>query len=141
MPKTSLKEWEALFRAADKDKSGALDLNELKAMLRSANSRITDSQIADTFVYFEGNNGDKRVTLAEFIKGMKKLEEFLNKLTALFHKFDKDSSGFLEKNEFKKVLEACGSKLTEAELAEILRKTDTSRDGKISLEEFLSAMM
>ncbi|RUS85783.1 hypothetical protein EGW08_006412 [Elysia chlorotica] len=137
--KKSIAQWEAAFRAADKDGSGSLDVHELRDMLRKANCNITDSQIADAFVYLDGPHGDRRITLEEFVKGMTQMEQFIKKLGELFNKFDADKSGFLDKEELRKVLESCGHKFTEAEINEILRSADKSGDGKISFEEFFNA--
>ncbi|GFO44021.1 calmodulin [Plakobranchus ocellatus] len=137
--KKSVSQWEAAFKAADKDGSGSLDIGELRDMLRKCNCNITDSQIAEAFVYLDGPQGDRRITLEEFTKGMQNLETFIAKLAELFKKFDADNSGYLEKNELRKVLECCGHKFTEDEINEILRTADKSGDGKISFQEFFDA--
>ncbi|KAH9524732.1 hypothetical protein Btru_027645 [Bulinus truncatus] len=139
MPKNTIEQWESLFKAADKDKSGTLDVFELRDMLRRGNSNMTDSQIADAFVFFDGPKGDRKITLEEFVKGMNRLEDFLAKLAALFKKYDADNSGYLDKNELRKILEASGHKFTEQEINEILKNADKSGDGKISFEEFMDA--
>ncbi|CAL1530931.1 unnamed protein product [Lymnaea stagnalis] len=139
MTKQTIDQWKELFAAADKDKSGTLDVLELRDMLRRGNSKMTDSQIADAFVYFDGPKGDRRITLEEFVKGMNNLNDFIAKLSALFKQYDNDNSGYLDKNELRKVLEASGHKFTDAEVNEILRNADSSGDGKISFEEFLDA--
>lgn len=136
--KKSIAEWEAVFRAADKDGSGTLDVHELRDMLRRANCNITDSQIGDAFVYLHGPHGD-RITLEEFVKGMQKLEEFIKRLVQLFNQYDADKSGYLDKNELRKIMESSGHKFTEQEIQDILRKADKSGDGKISFDEFFDA--
>ncbi|GFR63143.1 calmodulin [Elysia marginata] len=136
--KKSISEWEAVFRAADKDGSGTLDVHELRDMLRKANCNISDSQIGEAFVYLHGPHGDK-CTLEEFVKGMQKLEEFIKGLVRLFREYDADNSGYLDKNELRKIMESCGHKYTEKEIQETLQKADTSGDGKISFDEFFNA--
>lgn len=44
--KTSASAWEKMFKEADTDNSGTLDVMELRTMLRKGNSNMTDSQIA-----------------------------------------------------------------------------------------------
>lgn len=56
-----------------------------------------------------------------------------------FKKYDADNSGFLDKNELKKILTESGHKFTEAETDEILKRADANKDNKISFEEFISA--
>ncbi|XP_059161696.1 neo-calmodulin-like isoform X2 [Physella acuta] len=138
-PKRSTQQWEELFKKFDKDNSGTLDVHELRNLLRAGNSNMTDTQIADAFVYFDGPQGDRRITLDEFVKGLKKLEDFISKLAQLFKQYDSDNSGFLDKNELRKILEASGHKFTDPEVNEILKNADKSGDGKISFEEFMDA--
>ena len=67
------------------------------------------------------------------------LSPSIKKLSGLFSQYDADNSGYLDKNELRKVLEASGHKFTEAEINDILKSADTSGDGKISFEEFFNA--
>ncbi|KAK3771291.1 hypothetical protein RRG08_024370 [Elysia crispata] len=138
-PKKSVSEWEEAFKLADKDGSGTLEINELRELLKEGNCNMPDSQIADVFVYFDGPKGDKRITMEEFNKGMRNLEMFIGKLRQLFDKFDTDKSGFLDKNELRKVMEFSGHKFTDSEINDILKGADSSGDGKISFDEFLQA--
>ncbi|KAI8789000.1 calmodulin-2/4, partial [Biomphalaria glabrata] len=63
------------------------------------------------------------------------------KLTALFKKYDKDKNGQLSKQELTEVLRACGGNYTEEEIVNILDRMDSSRDGKVSLDEFLNSIL
>ncbi|KAH9524712.1 Calcium-binding protein SP 1A [Bulinus truncatus] len=141
MQRRTMEQWAAIFKAADKDKSGKLDAEEFKDMFLKAGVNLTEAQLNQAFHYCEGPRGDKSVTFKEFLKGMSRMEEMIKKLTALFNSFDKDKSGSLTKPEIKEILLACGANYTEAELELIINKMDLSRDGKISLDEFLNAMM
>jgi calmodulin len=135
----SISEWEKKFKEADLDNNGTLDVFELRGLLRKGNSNMTDSQIADSFLLFDGPTGDRRITLDEFVKGLQKVEDFIKKLTAYFKQYDADNSGFLDKDELKKILGASGHKFTEAEINDILKKADKNGDNKISFPEFLEA--
>uniref|UniRef100_A0A0B6ZL79 EF-hand domain-containing protein n=1 Tax=Arion vulgaris TaxID=1028688 RepID=A0A0B6ZL79_9EUPU len=137
--KNSVAEWEKLFKTFDKDNSGTLDVTELRNLLKKGNCNITDSQVADAFIFIDGAKGDRKITLEEFVRGLNSLEDFTRKLTALFKQYDSDKSGFLDKEELKKVLGASGHKFTDAEVNEILRNADKSGDGKISFKEFTDA--
>ncbi|CAG5124758.1 unnamed protein product [Candidula unifasciata] len=137
--KKSADEWEKLYKEADADCSGTLDVYELRNLLKKGSSNLTDSQIADAFVFFDGPKGDRRITLDEFKKGLQSLQTFIKKLTAMFKQYDCDNSGFLDKNELRKILEASSHKFTEDEVNDILKKADKSGDGKISFDEFLEA--
>lgn len=138
-PKKSVKEWEEAFKLADKDGSGTLEKKELSELLKKSNCNMPDSQIDNVFVYFDGPNGDERITMEEFTKGMRNIEIFVGRLKSLFDKFDTDKSGFLDKNELRKVMEFSGHKFTDSEINDILVGADKSGDGKISFDEFLDA--
>ncbi|XP_055867591.1 16 kDa calcium-binding protein-like [Biomphalaria glabrata] len=141
MPRKTSAEWAAIFIAADRDKSGKLDEKEFKEMFVRSGVQLSDHQIKNTFNYCEGNNGDKMITFDEFMKGMTKMENLIVKLTALFKKYDKDKNGQLSKQELTEVLRACGGNYTEEEIVNILDRMDSSRDGKVSLDEFLNSIL
>ena len=57
-----------------------------------------------------------------------------------FKEFDKNGDGHISKTEFKKVMRKQKAKMTEAQLDAMVKKADTSGDGKIDYDEFLLAM-
>ena len=61
-----------------------------------------------------------------------------------FNEYDKDKSGFIDYGELKQLLEStfkkAGLTLTEEAIQYHVAKFDTSKDGKISLEEFCDKM-
>ena len=61
-----------------------------------------------------------------------------------FKEYDKDGSGFIDRNELKSLLEntfkKSGLTLSEESLSYHLQKFDSSNDGKISLDEFCDKM-
>ncbi|GFN75355.1 calmodulin [Plakobranchus ocellatus] len=134
-----MSEWEEAFKLADKDNSGTIDYNELKAMLKEGNCNLPESQIDDIFEYFDGPKGDRRITLKEFVKGLENIVKYIEKLQRLFDKYDADKSGYLDKNELRKILELTGHKFTDSEIEKVLKMADTSGDGKVSFDEFLDA--
>ncbi|KAH9524713.1 hypothetical protein Btru_027604 [Bulinus truncatus] len=137
MPKISTQEWEALFKAADRDHSGFLEKDELMKLLKHANAQVSDS-IVEKFFNF---NEQQKISFENFVTGMKAMEEFLNKMTAFFNKFDSNKNGFLERNEFRKALEFAGRHYDDREFDNIFQRTDANKNGKISLEEFLKTML
>ncbi|GFR90513.1 calmodulin [Elysia marginata] len=137
--KKSVNEWEEAFKLADKDGSGTLEKKELTELLKEGSCNMPESQIDNVFVYFDGPEGDQRITMEEFIKGMRNIEIFIGRLRSLFDKFDTDKSGYLDSNELRKVMEFSGHKFTDSEINDILKGADSSGDGKISFDEFLNA--
>ena len=55
---------------------------------------------------------------------------------ALFDKIDSDKSGFIESNELNEALRGEGNYITDSEVKEMVTLFDTSKDGKLSRQEF-----
>ncbi|XP_005090178.2 neo-calmodulin [Aplysia californica] len=137
--KKTIQEWEALFKSADKDNSGTLDLFELRDLLRKGDSKMTDQQIAEAFIFFDGEGGDRKINLQEFTKGLQHLFDFIKKVEDLFKQLDADNSGYLERSELRELLNRSGKKFTDKDLDEMIKQADSSGDGKISLQELKDA--
>jgi hypothetical protein len=58
------------------------------------------------------------------------------KKLALFHSFDRNGNGFLNKKEFSAFMEAAGQPLRSLDLDLIFQKFDIDKSGDISIEEF-----
>ena len=58
-----------------------------------------------------------------------------DRLCELFHAYDVDNSGRIEKREFKKICSDLGVSTSESK--HIFSQLDTDRDGTINLEEFI----
>jgi len=67
-----------IFDFFDKDKSGTMDIQEVRAMLeetyRGLNHKISDQEIKDTIKYMD-TNGDGTVTREEYVTLIKKTME------------------------------------------------------------------
>jgi len=100
---------------------------------------MSDAQIADTFVFFDGPKGDRKITLEEFTKGLEQLVDFIAKLQVLFKELDKDGSGHLDGNELRELLKRSGSKFSDDDIKRIIKDADKNNDNKISFEEFMQA--
>jgi Ca2+-binding EF-hand superfamily protein len=55
----------------------------------------------------------------------------------IFEHFDRDGNGFIDKKEWRKLLEALDSGFTDEEAKIGLREVDKNGNGKIELEEFM----
>ena len=81
---------------------------------------------------------------------VEKITELVTKLspqertffTAKFERYDVDNSGFIELNEFRKVMEELtDEQLSDDELQQEYRDLDTNGDGKLDLGEFIALMV
>ena len=62
------------------------------------------------------------------------MDNKVNETRQNFNLFDKDGSGFLDRNEVKVALESMGDQVTDDEVNGILQQGDVDRDGKISYD-------
>ncbi|XP_059161739.1 calmodulin-4-like [Physella acuta] len=136
MASKSVSQWEEMFLKYDKDSNGTLDIHELKSLLEEGDSTITDDQLQQVFTFFDGTDGDKRITLEEFKAGMQKVQDRVVTLTALFNKYSKHEPGYLSTEELDELLAADQQEFCPEENDSLLQKVNAA--GKISQEEFIN---
>ncbi|XP_076439764.1 neo-calmodulin-like [Babylonia areolata] len=139
--RTRMEEYKAKFKEADVNGDGYLSLLEFTAMMRTAGSKLTDRQIAETFLFFDGPCGDRRISFEEFCTGCNKIEDFVQRVTLLFHELDVSGDGQLQKEELRTLAERSGRTFSPQELDSIFRQADTNGDHALSLQEFLHFCM
>lgn len=59
-----------------------------------------------------------------------------DELVDIFQRYDRDRTGYIERNEFARLLEALGQQPEEEELAVALDMVDSMRTGKVSFQDF-----
>ncbi|OIT18834.1 calcium-dependent protein kinase 33, partial [Nicotiana attenuata] len=67
--------------------------------------------------------------------------EEIHGLKAMFHNIDTDNSGTITYEELKSGLAKLGSKLTEAEVKQLMEAADVDGNGSIDYTEFITATM
>merc|ERR1711879_50899 len=118
---------------------GYLSIMELRELMKRGGSNMTDAQIADTFVFFDGPRGDKRITLQEFTDGLEEIIKFVQELEKLFHELDKSGDGHLDGTELRELLKRSGRKFSDDDVDKIIKDADRNGDNKISFQEFMNA--
>jgi Ca2+-binding EF-hand superfamily protein len=148
------------FKAADKDNSNFLDINELDDAVAQSGTTLTEHELHVLMQMYDKSN-DGKVDSNEFInaidgiarskagnagdadsalrKRMKDHAHFAS-LDAAFKHADTDNSGFLSMAELKAAVEDSGVELKQEQLELLLDIYDKSHDGKISCNEFMEAM-
>uniref|UniRef100_A0A2P2N0X7 non-specific serine/threonine protein kinase n=1 Tax=Rhizophora mucronata TaxID=61149 RepID=A0A2P2N0X7_RHIMU len=129
-----------LFKNIDTDGSGTITYDELKAGLSRLGSKLTEAEIKQLM---DAADVDKNGTIDydEFITATMhqhrlEKEEHLYKA---FQRFDKDSSGFITRDELKQSMAQYGIG-DEATINEVIDDVDTNKDGRINYEEFAAMM-
>ena len=129
------------FEAFDKVNDGQITFQELKeGLLQLKSANINEEEIKRLFDSIDvDKNG--RIDYSEFLAATLQKVNYSKqeRLLEAFHKFDKDNSGFITKDELISTLKA--SKSQEKEIEEIIKAVDKNGDGNIDYMEFLELMV
>ena len=156
-----------LFRHYDRDNSGELDFQEFRQAVRKdvkmKSSDVTDGELREVFDHVDSDKGGT-IGLEEFkslmgiatceedhrrhdsmsghvfLKILERSEEKRMNVLSLFHQFDPDDSGGLEKGEFVEAMRSLGLDLSEEEVQQVLDELDSDGDGVITTKEFADRM-
>nr|AGJ83805.1 calcium-dependent protein kinase 1a [Vitis amurensis] len=129
-----------MFNNMDTDRSGTITFEELKTGLSRLGSKLSELEIKQLM---DAVDVDRNGTLdyTEFITATMqrhRLEKEENLFKA-FQFFDKDSSGFITREELKQAMTQYGMG-DEATIDEVIDDVDTDKDGRINYEEFVAMM-
>ncbi|KAL1311961.1 hypothetical protein AAHE18_16G003200 [Arachis hypogaea] len=129
-----------MFNNMDTDRSGTITFEELKSGLSRLGSKLSETEIRQLM---DAADVDKSGTIDyyEFITATMhrhKLEKEEN-LYKAFQYFDKDSSGYITRDELRHALTEYQMG-DEATIDEVIDDVDTDKDGRINYEEFVAMM-
>ncbi|XP_059477017.1 calcium-binding protein E63-1 isoform X2 [Neocloeon triangulifer] len=151
------------FGLLDRDRDGRVTAGELQHMLTNLGINV-NSEFLTELLAQASESGASLVNEAEFLQWVTAIEavtaaaagtsdapeslasrlntvsldeeDASQDLIAAFRVFDKDSNGFITKDELRSAMEIIGEPVTETELNEMLSIADIDRDGRINYEEF-----
>ena len=131
-----------LFNAIDVDRSRTITKREFTNYYRKTSPVITRNEVLLNFM-FDLIDDDKSGKISP-----KEFEPFAAAYTAVnpkteedwhkvaFKMLDADGSGFIERAEMKRLIEAFGCDATEGNFRDFLKMTDQNGDGKMDFKEF-----
>ncbi|XP_063702236.1 calcium-binding protein E63-1 isoform X4 [Culicoides brevitarsis] len=145
------------FDLLDRDQDGHVTPNELQFMLRNLGIHIKD-ELVDDLLKEASKTGNGLIDETEFLQWVAKIQalkeesssssgtsppddDITQDLVAAFRVFDKDSNGFITRDELKTAMEMIGENVTEAQLSDMLALADIDKDGKINYEEFARLLL
>lgn len=105
----------------------------------NASDKPIDSAVLSRMKQFRTMNKLKKLALKVIAENMS--EEEIKGLKAMFTNMDTDKSGSITYEELKKGLAQLGSKLTEAEVKQLMEAADVDGNGTIDYTEFITATM
>ncbi|KNA20599.1 hypothetical protein SOVF_050880 [Spinacia oleracea] len=104
-----------------------------------ASDKPIDSAVLSRMKQFRAMNKLKKLALKVIAENMS--DEEIQGFKAMFANMDTDKSGSITYDELKKGLAELGSKLTEAEVKQLMEAADVDGNGTIDYTEFISATM
>ncbi|KAL5577759.1 hypothetical protein UlMin_019458 [Ulmus minor] len=130
----------AMFTNMDTDNSGTITYDELKSGLARLGSKLTETEVKQLMEAADVD-GNGTIDYLEFITATMhrhklEREEHLYKA---FQYFDKDSSGFITRDELETAMKDYGMG-DEDTIREIISEVDTDNDGRINYSEFCAMM-
>uniref|UniRef100_A0A674MGF7 Programmed cell death 6 n=1 Tax=Takifugu rubripes TaxID=31033 RepID=A0A674MGF7_TAKRU len=107
-----------IFQRVDKDRSGVISDSELQQALSNA-------------MFDRENKGG--VNFNEFAGVWKYITDWQN----IFRTYDRDNSGFIDKNELRQALTGFGYRLSEQFYGTLIDKFDRQRKGQVAFDDFI----
>ncbi|KAF7815829.1 calcium-dependent protein kinase 2-like [Senna tora] len=105
----------------------------------NASDKPIDSAVLSRMKQFRAMNKLKKLALKVIAENLS--EEEIQGLKAMFTNMDTDKSGTITYDELKAGLQRLGSKLTEAEVKQLMEAADVDGNGTIDYIEFITATM
>lgn len=123
------------FKAADKDENGFLDRRELEIYIHPASDPAAEDAVAAAEFKHKDMDNNGKLSIGEFfgIKGEEPGQGYKQE----FNNLDTDQDGMLDVNEIKTF--EFGMYYTEKAMAEVLKKADKDKDGRLVLGELLAS--
>ncbi|KAM5588698.1 calcium-dependent protein kinase 21-like [Rosa sericea] len=135
-----IKGLKAMFTSMDTDKSGTITYEELKTGLARIGSRLSETEVRQLMDAADVD-GNGSIDYIEFISATmhrQRLERDEH-LYKAFQYFDKDSSGYITRDELEAAMKEHGMG-DENTIKEIIAEVDADNDGRINYTEFCTMM-
>ena len=139
------------FNKFDVNKDGKISCEELRNGLNGSGLRFNDQEVMTVFAMAD-IDGDGEISLAEFsallgseasapapASGGKVQFRSIDELKNAFRRFDLNSDGHLDRNEFRQLVTSQGAG-SDAEIDTLFKKGDIDNDGKIDYQELIKLM-
>ncbi|KAI9179818.1 myosin II light chain [Blastocladiella emersonii ATCC 22665] len=137
-------EFKEVFSLFDKKGNGTIEPDALGDTLRSIGQNPTQAQVAEIIAALP-DKGAKPLSFELFLDILSRPDGFkaagtTEEFVQGFHVFDKDGTGYISAGELRYVLTSLGEKLTDAEVDELLKYVEVSKDGMVHYEDFVRAI-
>ena len=135
--------WKQILRFFDTDNDGTISVDEMAPALRSLGIDVSDTKLKEMIAKIDSDQSGT-IDYHEFKVYYHALfEEKIKRgldwkyIQMTFEKYDADSSGFLDIDEFSYALKKMAPNINNDDIKSILHLIDTSGDMKIEFDEFV----
>lgn len=139
MNEAQLNEFREAFNNFDKDRSGAIDAGELRALCEWVGQDTSDEEVANMMAIADGDKSGK-IDFWEFATLMAhKMGASSNPdetLRNAFQVFDSDGDGTISAKEIREVMWEMGECIDEGDIAGVMGDIDANGDGRVDYDEF-----
>ena len=138
MSEVQLHEFREAFNLFDRDRSGNIDIDELRQLIEWVGQDTTEEELKEMMLLADGDNSG-RIEFWEFATLMAHKMGDTNPektLHAAFQVFDANGDGTISAGELRGVMREMGEPLTESDIDNVLAGIDRNGDGKVDYEEF-----
>ncbi|XP_071957467.1 programmed cell death protein 6-like [Antedon mediterranea] len=122
-----------IFQRVDKDRSGAISVNELQQALSNGTWTPFNPETVRLMIGMFDRDNNGTINFQEFGS----LWKYVTDWQTTFRAYDKDNSGSIDKNELKMALTSFGYRLSDRFYDILIRKFDRSGRGVIAFDDFI----
>lgn len=137
-----LEEIREAFDLFDTDRSGTIDVRELKASMRALGFEVKKEEMMRILADID-KQVTSQITHDEFVTIMSTRmgdRDSKEEILKVFKLFDEDNTGYITFRNLKRICQELGESLSEDEISEMIDEADRDNDGQISPEEFYRVM-
>merc|ERR1712086_336661 len=135
--------FEMAFSMFDRDGSGTVDVEEMRAVCKQVGIIPTDSELQLMIQELDTDqSGD--IDKEEFLACLESKQvdpESEDVIKFAFERFDTDGSGKLSHAELEDVLTHMGEPLTAREIKQLISICDKNNDGEVDIQEFMAVVL
>ncbi len=140
----ALPAYRRIFAQFDADGSGSVSTSELSQMCSALHFEVTETEVG-TMMRDADPDGTGEITFERFYAAVHKngggtLSGMFETLKSVFDSFDEDKSGQVSTAELRNMCASVNMKVTDEELATIIREADADGSGVLDFGEFVVAV-
>ena len=127
----------AKFEEIDKNSDGFIDKEELRAKIKQEGEDLTEDKLRILISYGD-DNGDGKIDFDEFVKMHSEITmDVTQMMERAFRTFDLDKNGFIDSEEFRKIMKTLDSDFSEEKFEKMMKECDSDGNGQIDYAEFI----